>query len=880
MRNLLTISFLLVSFSLLAQQPKVPLTEVLQEIEDRFDVRFAYDYQLAANSSVKQPDYSLSLRKILSNTFAGSNLTYQSGNRVIIIKPRTVVTGIATKASPKVHLSGFIKDNMTGEPLENATLHVLSTRQFATTNSLGFFTLKNILSDTSSIEIKYLGYQSTIVRATDFNKVAHILLGAKPSILDPIVVKETQQAFTVNAEASNFSFNPESARLFSSVGQPDLVRSIQFLPGVDGSRETSNGLSIRGGSSDQNLVLFDGFSVFNLGHFFGTLSAFNTGVIGSVDLSKGGFGAEHGTRVSGLLDIESKDVGFTGQTRGSVGVDLMSFNALVETSLTDKVSVLVAARRSYTDLIQSNLFSNITKSVTQGRPSEVSNFSEDSFIENVKPEFGFHDMNAKVSVNLKEGQKLGISFYNSADELRVIDNDFLDNGPSDIFYEQRYNEVTRWGNTGASLNYEYQWSPVLTSKATLARSGSYRTHDIEYFLDFRGEGFKYFEDLKLKDKNLIRETAFRIDNNYQINRNSEVDFGFFTVNNNIEYFNSFDLGVSEQSLVEMANQTGLYVQQSYRPIPNLSITGGLRGTYHSGTDLTYLEPRMSFNFRPIPQVNFKGAIGRYYQFVSQVTSNNPFATQQSFWLVSDGVNVAAIGSNHFIGGVTFESDLVTIDIEGYYKTLDGLTTYALDSGFRDLVNDRQKSALYRGSGNVKGMDVLVSKEIGKFSTNVSYSLSYVVNKFQNVNNGIEYNASQDQRHQIKWVGALRVGKWEFSSTFVYGSGRPYTGFPFELGESVPGEDIVDQLILGGVDTNNLRIPSYHRLDLGMSYVTEFGKHTSGKVGFNFFNLYNHANVRDIRYSFDVNLENQLLVVGEKRLELLGFTPSLYLNFNF
>ncbi len=883
MKKVLTISTFLIAFSLHAQEDRAQLTDVLHDIENQFQVRFAYDYQLAANSMVNKPDYSLSLREVLISTFSGSDLTFQSGNRVIIIKPRSVYYEAPIDNSvEKIQLSGFVKDELSGEPLQNATLHILSSRKYATTNSFGYFMLQNVPTDTSSIEVKYLGYQSSIIQANQFKKgLAQVRMTSKPSILDAIVVKDQTRTFAINSNASAISMNPGNVQLLSSFGQADVIRSIQLLPGVDGSSESSSGLSIRGGSAGQNLVLFDGFTVFNLGHFFGTLSAFNANVINNIDIFKGGFGAEYGTRVSGVLDIESKEVAFDGRTRGNVSLDLMSLNMMVETAITDKVSFFLAGRRSYTDLIQTNVFNGITDNLKKGRPSEVSNFGQDSFIENVNPEFGFYDVNARVNVKLKEGQKLGISFYNSGDKLKVIDNDFLDNPSNDVYYNQEYKELTAWGNTGASINYQYQWTPLLSSRMTMAHSSSFRTHELDYFLDFNGEGFAYYEDLNLKDKNLISETSFKLDNQYQINRNSSLNFGFFSIRNNIEYHNSFNLNSNGQSLKEIANQIGIYMQQTYSPIPKLSLTGGLRGTYHSGTDNTYLEPRVSMNYKLTPSINFKGAVGRYYQFVSQVNSNNPFATQQSFWLVSDGVNVATVGSNHFIGGITFDNDIVTIDVEGYYKTLDGLTTYALDSGFQDLINDQQKSALYRGSGNIKGMDVMVSKDLGKLSSWVSYSLSYAENKFQNVNNGFSYNANLDQRHEVKWVNTLSVGKWEFSSTFVYGSGRPYTGFPFELGQTVEGEDIVNQLfVLGGVSTNNLRIPAYHRLDLGMSYTTEFGEFTSGKMGINFFNLYNRANIRDIRYDFDVNLETRELVRSERRLKLLDFTPSLYFNFYF
>ena len=632
MRQLVTICLLLTAATTVAQERLVSMVDVLEDIESHYNVRFAYDYQLVANTKVASPDLNLDLDQVLDRIFVDSRLTFQKGSRVIIVKPRPRVNRIA-KRQEKINLSGFIKDGSTGEPLPKATLHILNTRRYSTTNFHGFFMLKDIPHDTSSIEVKFIGYESVIIKARDFDrKLARINLAPRPSMLDPIIVNDQLETFSFQPEASAITMNPESSRMYTTLGQPDIIRSIQLLPGVSGSNESSDGLSIRGGSPDQNLVLFDGFTVYNLGHFFGTLSAFNSKVINDVSLHKGGFGAEYGGRVSSVIDIESKNVAFDSKTRGSVGVDLMSVNALVETAVSDKVSVLVAGRRSYTDFIKTNVFNNISNNLTNDRPGEISNFGRESFIKTVNPEFGYYDVNAKVDVNLKEGRKLGFSFYNSGDNLSVIDNDILDSDATDIYYEQKFNEKTSWGNTGVSLNYQHQWSPLLNSKMTFAHSSSYRNHELDYFLDFHGEGLSYYQDLNLKDKNVTGETSVRVDNHYQINRSSLLQFGAFNINSHIEYHNSFDLNIRGESLSENVNQSGVYIQGTYRPVPKVALTGGLRGTYYTGTDLTYLEPRIAINFKPIPTVNLKGAVGRYYQFVSEVTSNNPFATQKSFWV--------------------------------------------------------------------------------------------------------------------------------------------------------------------------------------------------------------------------------------------------------
>ena len=882
MFRILTISALILfHLSLAAQDNRTStLASVLTKIERLHGVKFAYDYQLASSRQVSVPDYSQPLLDLLESTLNSNGFSYEMGSRVILIAPKHNSPTISEK--PGLSLSGFIRDGATGESLANAVLVVNSTGHFAVTNAKGYFSLKDIPADTSKIEINYLGYQKKLLKTSDFrNGFANVRLVANPEVLDAVLVEDEVESFDISPQIGKIDISSAKMQMLSSMGQPDIIRSIQLLPGVVSTGESSSGLSVRGGGTDQNLVLFDGFSVFSIDHFFGTLSAFNSNVVRDISLYKGGFSTKYGGRVSSVLDIESRDGGTSKRPRGSVGVDLMSVTGMVESSVNDKVSVMVAGRRSYTDLFETNVFQSVVNNVKDNRPNEVSNFVNDRFVKQIDPDFSYYDINAKVRAKLSDVEELRFSLYNSRDRLDVADKKFIVDEVNNVTFDQEYEESSEWGNTGLSLNYSRQWSPLLTSQFILANSSFYRNHEVDFFLDYKGEGFRNYHDITTRDKNYVRESSFRVDNQYQITRNASLEFGLFATNNRIEYHNLLDQNLQDLNIQENGNQFGIYAQQTYKPLPNFTISGGLRGTYYSGTDNNYLEPRLSLNYAPYPSINIKGAVGRYYQFIGQATTNNPFLTQESFWLLSDAVNVAAIASNHYVGGVTFNHDIITIDVEGYYKTLDGLTAYAIDSsGLQNFNLSEQFGALYRGSGRVRGMDVLIKRDFGNLNSLLSYSLSSVRHKFFNLNEGREFDANQDQRHELKWVNTLRAGKWEFSSTFVYGSGRPYTGFPFEVGQQVQGEEIVNQLFRGGSETNNLRIPAYHRLDLGMSYTMNFGKYTDGEVGVNLFNIYNRSNTREIRYDVDFNRNNQTLIYTENRIRLLEFTPSLYLNFYF
>ncbi|MEQ9426777.1 MAG: TonB-dependent receptor [Cyclobacteriaceae bacterium] len=863
----------------MAQSQKVSLLTVLNKLEEERNVRFAYDYELVKATMVDIPDFEWDTDEILSNTL-GNNLFFEKGDRVIIIAPLPPADYYSIK-DKNFQFTGYVRDSLTGEALPNATIQIVANKQFTTANDNGFFTLTNVPHDTSSIRVEYLGFKRVVIKPNQFEDgLVNINLPANPEILEPLVVSDKVESFTISNEVGKISLSPVTMQLISPFGQPDIIRSIQLLPGVTGSSETSAGLSIRGGTPDQNLIMFDGFTVYSLDHFFGALSSFNSNVIRDIDLYKSGFGAKYGGRVSSVLNITSRDGSFTDRPRGSVGFDMMSANMMLESPIGEKVSFMLAGRRSYGDVVQSNLYNKVLDNVKNNDPDQVSSFGNDNFINQVDPEFKYYDVNAKLNYKINDDNRLDVSFYNSSDKLDIVDNEFFENTNNDTYFKQEFEESTSWGNTGLSVNFHHNWNPLLSSKLSVANSRFAKDHSLRYFLHFRSNGQSNVENINIKDKNEVNESSVRLDNQYQISENSLLEFGAFNINHQIEYHNVLSRNALKLDIRESGNQTGVYIQQTYTPISNLSVTGGLRGTYYTGTDNTYLEPRISLNYRPYPELNIKGAVGRYYQFITETTTNNPFLNRYNFWLIADGFNVSEIGSNHFVGGASFAKGSMLIDVEGYYKTLDGLTTYALDSALNSFDNGEQEGILYRGNGRVKGLDVMVKNDFGSFTSWISYSLSSVRHKFLNVNEGAEFNANQDQRHEVKWVGMLRAGHWEVSGTFVFGSGRPFTGFPFNIGQQVSTDMIVDKILLGGADTNNRRMPSYHRFDLGVAYSMNFGKYTDGKLGVNLFNIYNRGNIKDIRYDVTYNSSANALVVTENRLKLLNFTPSVYFNFYF
>ena len=456
-------------------------------------------------------------------------------------------------------IGGKINDINSGESLPYAKVSIKDTNRVTTANQDGSFTILNIPVG-SILVINKMGYESKEIKVTSDTKrlIINLYKLEKDSLIeDVVVVGSVNSNMMQQSGISQFSLSPDLTRSLPNLGEQDIFRSMQLLPGVSGSNESSSGLVVRGGTIDQNLVLFDDFTVYHVDHVFGFFSAFNNNAIKDVQFYKGGFGAKYGGRMSSVVDITGKD-GNTEQFGIGASVSLLSTNAVVEQPFADGAgSFILTGRKSY----QSDLYNDILESVTgenqnaQAGTSTPGQFALGRF--SIEPESYFYDMNAKLTYRLPNDDKFSISFYNGADELdnsRDVDGNadisrlcelFDGNGPfGGTFCEEEISfavgtiDLSEWGNTGISAKYSHQWNDRLDTNFVISASEyfSYRDRLINTQVIYEdSDDEPTTGESSSNEDNQLDDFTVKIENDYYLNQWNTLSFGLQYTQQNIDF---------------------------------------------------------------------------------------------------------------------------------------------------------------------------------------------------------------------------------------------------------------------------------------------------------------------------------------------------------
>ena len=775
-----------------------------------------------------------------------------------------------------ITISGIVKDKESGETLPFANVFVKDTNIGTTTNEDGFFTLFNVPSETSTLQVQYIGYKVEILVLNQEivkNKII-ILLIPDDNQLDEVVVSNDpgQQIVKMNKNVSQISLSPKKLASIPNLGEKDIFRAIQLIPGVSGTNESSSGLYVRGGTPDQNLVLLDGFTVYHVDHFYGFFSAFNSGAIKDIQLYKGGFPAEYGGRISSVMDLTGK-TGNSNKFSLSAGLSLVSANATLEIPIGDKANLLIAGRRSYTDILKSGLYNSIFdlyNDSNQTNGNSLPNFN--GFQQNqTQPTFYFYDLNTKFSYKPSDKDIISISIYNGEDNLdssRENQNTF-GSGTEERIINSDIEDLLNWGNWGSSFRWARQWSDKLYTNVVGAYSNYFsqrkRINDISIQLIDTTTTNKS----GLIEDNNLNDYTLRIHNEYKINSKHSLEFGGQLTKNEVDYNYSLNDSISVINQKDKGLIKTVYIQNKWSPTEKLNIIGGIRTTHFDVTNELYYEPRLSGSYQLNNKVKLKGAWGKYYQFVNRIVREDVTQGSRDFWLLANKENSPISFSQHLILGTSYEVDDWLFDVEYFEKEMTGLTEFSLR--FQSaLGTDPNDQLFFEGTGISRGVDFLLQKKVGKYTGWLGYTLSEVVHTFPDLSNSPFYSLN-DQRHEFKIVNVLKAGRWDLGATWVYGSGKPYTApnglYTITL---LDGKE-TEYVSIG--EKNGLRIDPYHRLDLSATYNFNLGS-GKGEMGLSIFNLYNKTNTW--YNEFEV-VDNQ---VTETNVNYIGFTPSLFFNVSF
>jgi hypothetical protein len=784
--------------------------------------------------------------------------------------------------APPMHflfaVSGKVTDQNTGEALPSATVRIRKTDLVATTGTDGNFTIFNVPSDTCVVEVFYSGYQPEYLRlnAKNINDNLAITMYKSLNTLNEVTImgKKSGVMNTDTKKVGVLQLSPANLDKLPSLGEKDIMRAFQLMPGVGATNESSSGAYVRGGTPDQNLVVFDGFTVYQVDHLYGFFSAFNSNAVKDVQLYKGGFSSIFGGRLSSVTEINGKD-GNKNEANFGVDLSLLSINLFAETPVNDNSSLMVAFRRSYQGPFYNKIFKQFnTSTVTGGASGSGGGFPGGrggGFGVQTTPASHFYDADVRYTYHLDKTNSLAWSLYTGSD---VTDNSrqlqipsFLssDAGPINI------TDYTKYGNLGSSLKWFSQWNKKLHSNTYITYSSYYNDRNRTTAgtnTDSNGNPVSFsngtIENNDLKDIGVKSEWEYQMDNKLKLL------YGGFGSRQHINY----DYIQNDTSKLIDEHNTALigggYAELEIDPDNKLHLQPGVRTTWFQPTGKLYFEPRFSASYVLNDNYTLKAATGQFYQFMNQVTREDIVNGNRNFWVLSNNSNIPVGMSRHIMGGISYENDQFLIDLEGYYKTLTGLTQYAIrQSGFTPGTAGTIEQDFFQGTGRAKGVEVLLQKKLGRYTGWLSYTLASAENKFAAYGTNY-YPADQDVTHEFKAVNMYHYYRWNFSAVFIFSTGHPYTA-PLST-YTVTNADGTTSTSFNVSAKNAQRLPDYHRLDLSATYdLLKINGNKVGSIGLSLFNVYNHVNIWYREYQ----LQNNAAITTD--VNYLGFTPNLTLS---
>ncbi len=744
-------------------------------------------------------------------------------------------------------VSGTIHDGKTGEELIGATVLLRDTTGIGTvTNAYGFYSL-TVPIGKKELVIRYVGYDEQLL-TLDSSKRQTINISLMPASTSLKAVEITARKNDENIKTAEVSAIKLDIKQLEKIpvlfGEKDILKTIQLLPGVQPASEGSSGFYVRGSSNDQNLVLLDEAPVYNASHLLGFFSTFNNDAIKDATLYKGNMPAEYGGRLASVLDVKMKE----GNNKDYVisgGIGLIASRLNIEGPIVrDKGSFIVTGRRTYADL-----FLKLSKKQ-----------------ELKKSQLYFYDINAKANYQIGQKDRLFVSGYFGQDKL----------GFQDIF-------SIVYGNATATLRWNHIFSDKLFSNTS-----------------FIYNDFNYTIGIKVADidvKSLIRDFSLKEDLDYYLNSKNKLKFGFLSTFHTIVPGEVVSSDTSRLNSFRLTKNYGwenaVYAQHEVSLWNQLNINYGIRLSVFSQTgpseyfkfadngsidtlklklgqfNTTYVnaEPRLSLSWNFIPGMSFKAAYSRNVQNL-HLLSNTTTSFPTDRWVLTTN-NVKPEIADQVSAGyfANFYKDMFQVSIEGYFKWLQNQIDYKNGAVLR--ANETVEDQLLFGLGRTYGAEFFFKKATGKFTGWISYTYSRSERKFPTVNNEKWYNSRYDRTHDLSIVLMYDITpRINVSATWVYYTGIAAT-FP-------TGKYIVDgQVVPFYGERNQDRFPSYHRLDIGATFILKKHKNWEHDLNVSVYNVYAQKNA----YTIDFKADDDGNTYAEKSY-LFRIVPSISYNFKF
>ena len=751
-------------------------------------------------------------------------------------------------------VSGFIFDASSGETLIGANVYLENTPFGAVSNRSGYYVISEVPAGSYKLICSYIGFKNFKKELRlEAGRSLKLAIKLKPALLQTEAVVVTADSVRTSVKLfrkaiSRIDISPLEIKSLPAVAETDLLRTLQSLPGILPISDFSSEIYVRGGTSDQNLYLIDGADVYNPEHAFGLFSTFNTDAIKDIEISKGGFGAEYGGRLSSVLNVTNLD-GNRKSFKSNSEISLLSAKTTVQMPLGQFGSLSASYRRTYLGETAKMFYDDI-------------------------PEYYFYDGHVKAFFDINADNKLSVSVYKGND---FLDYDFgakTEDAPS-IHYN--------WGNTTGSLRWTHVFTPHLFSNFWLTGS-AFSSH------------FKVTE-VDVDEKNELLDLGVKGQLEYALSRKLDAKFGFEQKNLNGSLQQESPGGVVDVDR-DRKFYTG-YLSFNWKPSADWMIEPGLRyNLFSSDKDFSDWAPRFSASYRLTETINLKASGGIYYQYLQKIP--RPFIAD--IWTSSDKFHDRSKAVHYILGFQKEIAKNISLEVEGYYKdykNLYSLKNYFLDvepSGYDDSgrpIFTETRGLFDRGDGNSVGVELLLRKRFGSVNGWLAYSLARTRYVVDGINREKPFEPRHDRTHVVNAVlnmdikNAIRElqGKawqhdknsWKLGLNFIYTSGQPITlTSSTYYASNIPDQNF-SELFLYPTTINSFRLPDYIRLDLSLTYRHRFNSWAIEPY-LQVFNIGNRENVWFIQYDSEEK-DNQIIQEVDT-FNMFPLLPTIGVKFDF
>jgi hypothetical protein len=817
---------------------KVALSTLLSKLEKTYDIKFSYSDTDVKNIFLEQPEQGISIEKLIDFLNEKTFLQFKT------LDNRYVTVSFLNKI---VSVCGSVLDAKTLEPLLLTSVKVNGTKTGTSTNNEGEFYLNNIPIN-STISISFISFKTKLITTKDlFSNTGckQVFLKEAEEELSEITMDHFLTTGLQKSEDGSMVLNTEKFGILPGLIEPDILKTIKILPGIESVNETVSNINVRGGTNDQNLILWDGIKMYHAGHFFGLISAYNPYLTKKVTVTKNGTSSAFSDGVSSTINMQTSNR-ITNKISGGGGFNLLSADAFVNVPIKENLEFQISARRSFTDVINTPTYN------TYFTRSFQDNSVSSNTINEAETDFYFYDYSFKILYDVNYNHSIRANFIHIKNNLEYQEKYTSNNTTIEE------NSALKQENLGANIYWNADWNSKFSTKFSV------------FFSDYRINSSDYNKDTDQFQTqfNNVLETEIKLNSKYEFSDVLYLNNGLVFNEIGIRNTTTVNAPTFSKTVKNVLLKSAAFSEIEFKK-KNTYARFGMRANYFHKFQKIIVEPRVNIR----QKLNSEFSLKLEGEFKNQTTAqkidfeDNFLGIEKRRWILSDDENTPIVKSKQASFGVEYSKDKFYVDITGFYKKVDGIT--AANQGFYN--NTQTINSI--GNYETKGVEFLVNKKTNKISTWLSYTYSkndytFAIFTPETFANSLDITHSISTAFNYNFTKDLKV-----SLGGILRSGKPFT-------KPVVGNETIqngNRTIVNYDNPNQERLDNFFRIDVSGSYNFNFSDEVKSTIRLGFTNVTDRKNTIDSYYVVDNSSTNNVKRVNNYSLP---FTPNLSFRVHF